>query len=289
MLRQSGQFTPWLFEDAPASSEPLGDSYLTKAREADLVIWLVERETAEPVRDEILSARETNRRILILRIAPPPSDTGTESLIRLVGTKWDYVVDSADLQGKLQAALGNEIVRAWRAAGWSTKPATLDTLSARSRSRCIERWLAAGIPDSIAESLADDPSIGLLEVPIFASNRFAIIRVEIGSGKSLVAERLFQDALRLARTPGNEQIPIFLEAKHIHGTLEQTLSKSGYEIVADGSMLVIIDGLDEAPENRRVELAQAAKRLTFECPSTRVLVTSRPLSDLSPHFDDSLY
>ena len=59
----------------------------------------------------------------------------------------------------------------------------------------------------------------------------------------LVAERLFQDALRLARTPGNEQIPIFLEAKHIHGTLEQTLSKSGYEIVADGSMLVIIDGL----------------------------------------------
>ena len=147
--------------------------------------------------------------------------------------------------------------------------------------------MAAGIPDNIAESLADDPSIGLLEVPIFASNRFAIIRAEIGSGKSLVAERLFQDALRLARTPGNEQIPIFLEAKHIDGTLEQTLSKSGYEIVADGSMLVIIDGLDEAPENRRVELAQAAKRLTFECPSTRVLVTSRPLSDLSPRFDDS--
>ena len=286
VLRQSGQFKPWLFEDAPASSEPLGDSYLTKAREADLVIWLVERETTEPVRDEILAARETNRRILTFRITPPPSDTGTESLITRVGTKWDYVADSADLRGKLQAALGDEIVRAWRAAGRSTKPATLDTLSARSRSRCIERWLAAGILNMLAEGLADDPSIGLLQVPIFASNRFAIIRAEIGSGKSLVAERLFQDALRLARTPGNEQTPIFLEAKHIRGTLEQTLSKSGYEIVAGGSMLVIIDGLDEAPVKRRVELAQAAKRLTFECPSTRVLVTSRPLSDLSPNFDD---
>ena len=286
VLRQSGQFKPWLFEDAPASSEPLGDSYLAQVREADLVIWLVERKTAEPVRDEILAARETNRRILIFRIAPPPSDTGTESLITLVGTKWDYVADSADLQGKLHAALGDEIVRAWRAAGRSTKPATLDILSARSRSRCIERWLAAGIPDNIAESLADDPSIGLLQVPIFASNRFAIIRAEIGAGKSLVAERLFQDALRLARTPGNEQTPIFLEAKHIHGTFEQTLSKSGYELVTGGSTLVIIDGLDEAPENRRVELAQAAKRLTFEWPSTRVLVTSRPLSDLSPTFDD---
>ena len=286
VLRQSGQFKPWSFEDAPASSEPLDDSYLAKVREADLVVWLVERETTEPVCDEILAARETNRRILIFRITPPPSDTGTESLITHVGTKWDYVADSADLQGKLQAALEDEIVRAWRAAGRSTKPATLDTLSAQSRSRCIERWLAAGIPNKIAEGLADDPSIGLLQVPIFASNRFAIIRAEIGSGKSLAAERLFQDALRLARTSGNEKTPIFLEAKHIRGTLEQTLSKSGYEIVTGGGTLVIIDGLDEAPENRRLELARAARRLTFECLSTRVLVTSRPLSDLSPDFDD---
>ena len=132
VLRQSGQFKPWLFEDAPASSEPLGDSYLAQVREADLVIWLVERKTAEPVRDEILAARETNRRILIFRIAPPPSDTGTESLITLVGTKWDYVADSADLQGKLHAALGDEIVRAWRAAGRSTKPALVHNSRSRS-------------------------------------------------------------------------------------------------------------------------------------------------------------
>ena len=56
VLQQSSQFKPWLFEDAPASSEILVDSYLTKVREAGLVIWLVERETTKPVRDEI-SAR----------------------------------------------------------------------------------------------------------------------------------------------------------------------------------------------------------------------------------------
>ena len=112
----------------------------------------------------------------MFRITPPQSDSATESLITRVGTKWDYVTDSSDLKGKLQAALGDEIVRAWRAAGRPTKPAILDTLSARSRSRCIDRWLAAGILDEIAEGLADDPSIGLLQVPIFASHRFAILR-----------------------------------------------------------------------------------------------------------------
>ena len=68
--------------------------------------------------------------------------------------------------------------------------------------------------------------------------------------------------------------------------LAPTLSGSGYNSVPVGSVLVVIDGLDEAPVERRVELARAARRLTFEYPSARVLVTSRPLSDLSPEFDD---
>ena len=286
VLQQSGQFEPWLFEDAPASSEILVDSYLTKVRKADLVIWLVEEETTKAVRDEISTAIEAARSVLMFRITSPPSDSATESLITRVDTKWDYVADSADLKRKLQAALRDEIVRVWRAAGRSTKPAILDVLGARSRSRCIDRWLAAGIPDEIAVALADDPSIGLLQVPIFASNQFAILRAEIGAGKSLAAERLFQDALRRSGTSGNEKTPIFLEAKNISETLEHTLSESGYESAPGGSVLVIIDGLDEAPENRRFELARAARRLTFECPSTRVLVTSRPISDLSPFFDD---
>ena len=286
VLQQPGWLTPWLFDQTPASSEPLTDSYLTKVREADLVIWLVERETTKPVRDELLAARETNRQILMFRITPPPSDPVTESLITHVDTKWKYVVDSSDLKRNLEASLGDEIVRVWRAAGRSTKPAIPAALGARSRSRCIDRWLAAGIPEKIAVALADDPSIGLLQVPIFASNQFAILRGEIGAGKSLAAERLFQDALRRARTSGNANTPIFIKAKHIPGTLEQALIESGYKSVSGGSVLVIIDGLDEAPENRRVELARAARRLTFECPSNRVLVTSRPLSDLSPVFDD---
>ncbi len=111
-LQQSNQFKPWLFEHAPASSEILADSYLAKVRESDLVIWLVEQETTEPVRAEITAALEATRRILMFRITPPPSDSATESLITCVGTKWDYVADAADLKGKLQAALGDEIVRA---------------------------------------------------------------------------------------------------------------------------------------------------------------------------------
>ena len=132
VLQQSDHFEPWLFEDTPASSESLVDNYVAKVRESDLVIWLVEHEITDPVRDEISTALEANRPILMFRITPPPSDAATESLITRVGTKWDYVVDAMDLKGKLQAALGDEIVRKWRAAGRSANPAVLNVLDARS-------------------------------------------------------------------------------------------------------------------------------------------------------------
>ena len=67
-LEQSDHFKSWLFEHAPASSEILADSYLSKVRESDLVIWLVEQETTEPVRAEITAALEATRRILMFRI-----------------------------------------------------------------------------------------------------------------------------------------------------------------------------------------------------------------------------
>ena len=287
VLNRRDWLTPWLFEQTPASSEPVVESYLSKVRAADLVIWLIERQTTQAVHNEISTALETGRRILMMRITPPPSDPETESLISQVGSKWDFVSDSADLRGKLQAALGDEIVRAWRTAGRSTKRAVLDVLAARSRSRCIDRWLATGLPEEIAAGLADDPSVGLLHIPVFGPSRFALLRGEIGSGKSLTAERLYQDALRRARDHGDERIPIFIEAKNIVGPLEQNLNTSaGIELTHDGISLVVVDGLDEASPDRRIELARAARRLKTEYPSARVLVTSRPIPELSPEFDN---
>ena len=53
VLQQPDWIAPWLFEHTPASSEPLSDSYLSKVRSSDLIIWLVDETTTLAVRNEI--------------------------------------------------------------------------------------------------------------------------------------------------------------------------------------------------------------------------------------------
>ena len=223
VLEQSDWITPWRFEQTPPSSARLSDSYLSKVRSSDLVIWLVDHHTSAPVTEEIAVALETHRPLLVFRISPPPSEAATESLLERVGTKWAYVVDSIDLKMQLRLALQDELIRRWRAAGRSTITPILDLLNAHSRSRCIDRWLAAGVPQALAVALTEDPAVGMLHVPVFSPGRFAILRAEIGAGKSLLAERLFQDALRCARTSIDEKPPVFLEARNIEGSLDSCL------------------------------------------------------------------
>ena len=289
VIEQPDWITPWRFEQTPPSSARLSDSYLNKVRSSDLVIWLVDHHTSVPVTKEIAAAVATHRPMLVFRIAPPPSDAATESLLARVGTKWAYVVDRMDLQMQLRLALRDELIRTWRAAGRSTITPILGLLHDRSRSRCIDRWLAAGLPQELAVALADDPSVGMLQMPVFASSRFAILRAEIGAGKSLVAERLFQDALRCARSSTDEKPPVFLEARDIAGSLDSCLEGhvGASYIPNDDRLLLVIDGLDEVSPARRAPLARAARRLTREWPGARVLITSRPLSDLSPDFAEA--
>ena len=55
----------------------------------------------------------------------------------------------------------------------------------------------------------------------------------------------------------------------------------------DDHFLLVIDGLDEVSPARRAPLARAARRLTRESIGARVLITSRPLTDLSPDFEEA--
>ena len=285
VLNEADWLTPWLFERTPPSTQALDESYLSKVRTADLVVWLVETETTAAVRREIRTALETGRRILMFRVSPPPSSLETESLVEEVNAKWTFVADAADLKTKFQNALNDELVRAWRETGRPTTPAVLESDALRSRARCIERWLAAGLTVELAGDLADDSSVGVQKVPFLAPDRFALLCGGVGSGKSLAAERLYQDALNRARE-GQTARPFFVEAKSVVGSLEARLEWS----VGNGhrpteTCLVVVDGLDEAPPDRRLELARAARRLSIESPLLQVLVTSRPLPVLTPEFD----
>ena len=285
VLERPSWLRPWLFEHTPASTQDVVEGYLEKVRDSDLVIWLIEIETTDAVRNEVTTAVKANRPILMFRTAQEASDTSTESLISYVGAKYDSVANETDLRRKLSLALWDEMVRAFRRAGRSPRPALIQACKARSRARCVERWLAAGVSSTTAQNLADDPSNGLLTVPLFAANRFTILRAEIGAGKSLAAERVFFDALCMAED-ANTDVPVLLEAKNVTGPLEGHFDPSGPPGSSLAPGLVVIDGLDEASVDRRIDLAREARRLTLENQSLRVLVTTRHLADLSPTLDE---
>jgi hypothetical protein len=282
-IGQQSVFTPWLFENTSASTTAVQESYLRPIQECDLVIWLAEASTTPPVRLEIETALATARPILVFRIDTNPSDAETESLLAQVGTKWTFVVDAVDLKAKLEAALVDELRRAWRARRDFNRPALIAALQQQSRNRCMLRWQAVGVDDKVAQALADDPSIG--RSIALDAGRFTVLVGELGLGKSLAAERFYQNSLVSALEDATKEIPLFIEAKKLQGRItDRVVQEWGHRPQPSATFVAILDGLDEAAPERRLELAREARSVALDYPNSTVLVTTRALADLGDEF-----
>src|SRR5690348_6263489 len=55
----------WAFENEPASTKRLRDSYLDEVKNCDLMVLIVGRYMTPPVRDEFDAARDHNKGILV--------------------------------------------------------------------------------------------------------------------------------------------------------------------------------------------------------------------------------
>jgi len=276
----------WAFEFTPASSEPLDDSYLRKVREADIVIWLVERQTTEPVQKEIREALANDRRLWVMKLQTARRDEATEALMTEVGprAKWMETSTAGGLRQALELTLDDEIVRAMRRRPGLGRLARLEEVGRASRGRCTMRWQAAGVPRIEALELADDLSIGApgSELQPHADNPLLLLMGEIGVGKSLLAERLLQGAIAKARDDANAPVPMYLEARQVVGRLREVASKeaSGLGNPRIQGAMVILDGADEAGIGPAAELLGEARVLVAEWPRTAVVLTTRPLPTL---------
>jgi hypothetical protein len=285
VLQSRHGFRAWMFEHTPASSESLVSGYLRKVREADLVIWLIGRETTEPVRKEILEALASKRRLLIFKLPESQRDAATESLINEVGTraKWNDVREKENLTQSLELALVDETIRAWRNIRGFDRLARLEELNQESRGRCIARWQALGLSYKQATEFANDPSVGVLKPDYFPeTNRVRILVGELGSGKSLIAERIFQVGIARARGSSDAPIPIYLDASTVTDQLGKCVEKNAEglgDIRAQGA-LVILDGVDERGIGFATEILYQARVWTNVHPKTSVIITSRPLPAL---------
>lgn len=278
---------PWAFEFTPASSEPVDQGYLRKVREADMVVWLVGEETTEPVQNEIREALAIGRRLLVMKLPVARREGVTESLIAEVGNRarWMEVSAAGRLREALELTLGDEIVRAMRGKPGLGRLARLEEVGRASRGRCAMRWQAADVPRMVALDLADDQLIGSPDRNLRPSSDRPVIVVvgEIGAGKSLIAERLLQDAISSARDDASAPVPVYLEAHAVVGTLRDAVvgEVTGLGDPSVQGAAVVVDGADEAGSAAAVQLLNEARVIVERWPRTTVVLTARPIPPLA--------
>lgn len=162
--------------------------------------------------------------------------------------------------------------------------ACLDTSLQRSRAQCIARWQGAGVSESDAIALADDPSIGTPLSNIQLVPRKLIILVgEMGAGKSLIIERLFQTAIQEAKENPEAAIPIFFKASQLgrDRALAQVIQEVTHGLCNPNvhRTLVFIDGMDETGTSNVVRLLEESRLLVQMGWPITIVIASRPIPD----------
>jgi len=285
VLRSFTFAATWAFEYTPASSDKPEQAYLRKVREADFVILLLADHVTPPVINEIQEAQACNVRILMIIL---PSDDRSPEVKAMIeelksSVKYGYAGNSDSLHALINLTFGDEFTRAIRGTPDKTRVAVLDQMLRASRERMIQHWVATGITRIEALDFAENLSSHEIS-PGFIPNSDMPVKIlvgEVGAGKSLIAERIFQAAVRDAKESVNAPIPMFLHARDCIPSLQNVVQTSSNGL-GDPRVLgvyLVIDGLDEVPSVKAADIVAGADVLARSFPdNTCILITSRPIA-----------
>ena len=273
---------PWAFEFTPASSEPPDGAYLRKVAEADFVVWLIGRETTQPVVDEVNTCISAGRRLLAFKLPSETRDECTQNLVGKVGdyAKWRDVDNIEELPGHINVALSDEIVRAIRDPAPPARIHKLREQRQLSVSRCKRMWIALGVPDAIAVELSEDQSIGdMLKWP---NQGLHMVVGDQGAGKTLAVERLFQRLVKRALDDFSQPFPLLVSARELREPLIEYVDRmsQGYSQPSVQGTSILIDGLDEIGVTDANTLLEKVAAYTDANSKATAIVTSRPLPGL---------
>ena len=275
----------WTFENMPASSEPPREYYLRAVANADFVIWLVGQETPEAVVDEIQTCISVQGRLLAFMLPAETWDERTRQLVEKVKDSayatWRNVDDHADLQNEIRAALSNEITRLVRNPEPPGRRHRLKELHRESLARCKQSLTVLGVSDDIADEIALDPSVGCELIAPPSGHELVI--GDLGVGKTLAAERLFQNAIGDALSDSSKPFPIFVRARELSGPLRDYVESvtRGYSFPTVQGAFVVIDGLDEVGAANANRLLGDVAPYAEANANVAVVVTTRPLPGLA--------
>ena len=273
----------WVFERTPASSEAAVVGYLRKVREADFVVWLVGSETTQPVADEINECITSERRLLVFRLPSDQRDAKTRELLDTVRqiVKWQDVESVTQLPQHIKQALNDEVVRALRNPTPPLRRKKLREIDSFSVSRCRRAWKVLGVPDELANTLAEDRAVG--NVLDFPTPGAYFVAGEQGAGKSLASERLLQQAIQQALDNSSEPFPIYLSARGFTGSLSGYVEEEcrGYADPFIHGIFLIVDGADELGIGDGNNLLQQIDDYVGANSNATIVVTGRPLTGLN--------
>jgi hypothetical protein len=117
---------PWLFEEAPAAADPLDESYLRWVGKCDLFILLLGEDITDPVRVEWETATQAGRPRLVFLKKGAQDEAAWQfakracpEFIEGLDVKWKEYRTLAELKREVQAAVGDELIKGYRAYGMS--------------------------------------------------------------------------------------------------------------------------------------------------------------------------
>ena len=122
----------WLFEESPASAGELGESYLHWVGKCDLFILLLGEDITDPVRSEWETATQARKPRLVFLKKGAQNDEARQ-FAKGLGLKWKEYETLAGLKCEVQAAVGDELIKGYRAYGVSEQEKTkLEELRAQA-------------------------------------------------------------------------------------------------------------------------------------------------------------
>ena len=110
----------WLFEESPASADELTESYLRWVGKCDLFILLFGEDITDPVRTEWETATQARKPRLVFLKKGAQNEKAWE-FARGLGVKWKEYETLDELERQVQAAVGDELIRGYRAYGVSER------------------------------------------------------------------------------------------------------------------------------------------------------------------------
>ena len=162
----------------------------------------------------------------------------------------------------------------------------IDLLNRESRARCAELWQVVRVNSKEADELANDQSLGTAPPDLqLDPGRLILLIGEMGAGKSLMAERLFQRAIQQLIKDINAPIPIYIEAwqlqpqKQLCKVVEEAASSIGNPQTQGA--VVIIDRTDEVKRSLASRILREARIIVKVWQKTTIIITSRPIPDFA--------